>query len=187
MTWSLCVEVLIFGLILCADSFSAAVAMGCRPFTKSDAIKFALLSGGAETLATLVGYWAGSHVNNLMASIDHWIAFGLLAAVAIHMAIEGITELRSKDICADQPDFHSFTKVLIVSVATSLDALGVGVSLGISQKPIAPFLVSIGAWAFLATIAGLYLARKLSTKFGPIFTIIGAIVLGIISIQMLSI
>lgn len=183
------IEVLIMGLILCADSFSAAIAMGSRPFTRKDAIKFGLSSGGAEAIATFVGYWAGANVISLIASIDHWVAFGLLAAVAIHMAIEGIQELRGHGDgeAETKEEFHSFAKVLLVSFATSLDAFGVGVSLGIAHKPITPFVISIGIWAFAATIVGLYLSRKLSDKFGPIFTLIAAGVLGYMSIQMLSI
>ncbi len=180
-------EVLILGLVLSADSFSAALAMGSRPFTTKDALRFAFSSGGAELIATLIGFLAGSHVISLISSIDHWIAFGLLAAVAIHMAMEGIQGLRNPEPKDEQVDFHSFTKVLIVSFATSLDAFGVGVTLGIANKPIVPFLVSIGLWAFTTTLIGLYLARKLSDKMGPIFTLIGAAVLGYMSIQMLSI
>lgn len=182
------VEVFALGLVLSADSFSAAVAMGARPFKRSDAIKFALCSGGAELLATAAGYWAGHNVISLISSVDHWIAFGLLALVAIHMAMEGIEALRNRHKETEEmPDFHSFGKVLLVSFATSLDAFGVGVGLGVADKPVGPFLVSIGFWAFAATIVGLYLARKLSDKFGPIFTLIGAAVLGYMSIQMLSI
>ncbi|MDG0815920.1 manganese efflux pump MntP [Bdellovibrio svalbardensis] len=180
-------EVLVLGLVLSADSFSAALAMGSRPFTKNDALKFALSSGGAELIATLVGFLAGSHIISMISSIDHWIAFGLLAAVAIHMAMEGIEGLRHPHKEAEEVDFHSFTKVLIVSFATSLDAFGVGVTLGVANKPIIPFLASIGLWAFVATLVGLYLAKRLSDKMGPIFTLVAAAILGFLSIQMLKI
>ena len=73
-----------------------------------------------------------------------------------------------------------------MSFATSLDALGVGIGIGAAQKQILPYIFSIGIWAFLATLAGLYLAKKLSTKFGSIITLIGAIILGVIAFQMLK-
>lgn len=185
---SLVFEVIFLGAVLSADSFSAALAMGSRPFTKSDALKFAFSSGGAEALATLAGFWAGANIINYISSVDHWVAFGLLAAVALHMAYEGISALRGKHgENEENMDFHSFTKVLIVSFATSLDAFGVGVGLGIANKPITPFIFSIGAWAFITTLVGLYIAKTLSGKIGPIFTLIGAVVLGILSIQMLQI
>lgn len=134
---SLPLEVIFLGAVLSADSFSAALAMGSRPFQKMDALKFAISSGGAEALATLFGFWAGANIISYISSLDHWIAFGLLAAVAIHMAYEGIIGLRGPVVQEeDSVDFHSFTKVLLVSFATSLDAFGVGVGLGIANKSI---------------------------------------------------
>ena len=180
-------EIIIVGLILSADSFSAAVAMGLRPFNKKDAIKFAFCSGGAEALVTLVGAMAGLHLVSKIESFDNWIAFGLLMAVAINMAYEGIYDLTSKEDKVERLDFHSFTKVLIVSFATSLDALGVGIGFGIAHKPIIPYIISIGICAFISTIAGLYLARKLSKKFGPFVNLIGSVILGFMAFQMLKI
>lgn len=180
-------EVSVVGLILSADSFSAAVAMGHRPFSKKDAFRFALSSGSAEALVTLIGALAGSQVISRFEAVDHWIAFGLLAAVAVHMAYEGIKDLFSKEVKEEKLNFHSFSKVLIVSFATSLDAFGVGIGLGISDKPLAPFIISIGFWAFSTTIIGLHIAKRLSSKFGPIMNVVGAIVLGVIAFQMLKI
>ncbi len=121
-------------------------------------------------------------------AIDHWIAFGLLAGVALHMGYEGLRDLiKNEKIQPEKLCFHSFTKVLIVSFATSLDAFGVGIGLGVAEKPIVGYIISIGIWAFVVTIGGLYLAKKLSTKFGPIVTIIGAIILEIMAFQMLKI
>lgn len=188
MSFVLSYEILIVGLILSADSFSAAMAMGHRPFTKKDALKFAFSSGGAEALVALLGSVAGSYIIKKFSAIDHWIAFALLAGVALHMLYEGVSELRNKK-AHEEPkvDFHSFTKIIIVSLATSLDAFGVGIGLGVANKPILPFIISIGLWAFVSTLIGLNLARKLSEKFGPIMTIVGSIVLGVLAVQMLSI
>jgi len=180
-------EIIFIGFVLSLDSFSAAVAMGMRPFSGRDAIKFAIASGGAEALVTLVGAFGGLHFLSKIKSFDHLVAFTLLMAVALHMAYEGYRDLRSKEIKIEKLEFHNFSKILIVSFATSLDALGVGIGLGAAQKPILPYIFSIGIWAFLATLAGLYLAKKLSTKFGSIITLIGAIILGVIAFQMLKI
>ncbi len=180
-------EVLIVGLVLSADSFSAAIAMGHRPFSEKDAFKFAISSGGAEALVATVGAIAGKKIISQFAAIDHWIAFTLLLLVAVHMAYEGIRDLLSKEVKDEVLNFHSLTKILIVSFATSLDAFGVGIGLGIQSKPIYPFIISIGLWAFVTTLIGLHLARKLSEKFGPIMNIVGALVLIIMSIKMLEI
>lgn len=185
-------EIVTVGLILSADSFSAAVAMGLKPYTKKDAIKFALSSGGAEAVVALFGALAGTYIISRFAAIDHWIAFILLAAVAVHMAYEGVIHLLNKDKVDESTEvkkeqFHSYGKILLVSLATSLDAFGVGIGLGVANKPIVPFIISIGVWAFVSTIAGMYLARKLSDKFGPIMNLVAAVVLGYMAVQMLSI
>lgn len=180
-------EVIVVGLVLSADSFSAAVAMGHRPFSKKDAYRFALSSGGAEALVSLIGAMAGAQVIKRFEAIDHWIAFGLLAAIALHMAYEGVIDFFKNEVQEEKLEFHSFTKVLVVSFATSLDAFGVGIGLGISNKPLFPYIISIGFWAFTTTIIGLYLAKKLSKRFGPIMNLFGAFVLGLIAFQMLKI
>lgn len=180
-------SIFILGIILSADSFSAALAMGFRPFKRSDAIKFALASGLAEALVTALGFYAGSTFIQKIAAYDHWVAFGLLGAVSLNMAYEGIQGLRNKEVAIEELEFHSFGKIIIVSLATSLDALGVGIGLGVAGKTISPYLISIAFWAFTGTIAGLYLARKLSTKFGPIITLVGSVILGFMAVEMLKI
>lgn len=183
----LILEVIIIGMVLSADSFSAAIAMGMRPFSRNDALKFAVSSGGAEAVVALLGALAGTHIVSKFGEIDHWIAFILLGGVSLHMGYEGILNFISKEIKTEQLEFHSFKKILIVSLATSLDAFGFGISLGVSKKPMIPFIMSIGVWAFISTIFGLFLAKKLSLKFGPSVNILGAIVLGIMAFQMLKI
>lgn len=180
-------DVFLVGMILSIDSFSAALAMGNRPFDQKDAFRFAFSSGSAEALVTFIGAMAGNQIIRRFEAVDHWIAFALLSAVAIHMAYEGIRDLADGAIPEEKLDFHSFTRVLIVSFATSLDAFGVGIGLGVSNKPLTPFIISIGLWAFTATILGLNLAKKLSERFGPIMNLFGAGVLEVIAFKMLRI
>lgn len=180
------VEILIVGLILSADSFSAALAMGSRPHKFSDTLKFAFSSGGAEAFVSFLGAMAGSKVIAEFDCIDHWISFFLLSSVAIHMAYEGIADFQNQNKAEDKPKkFHSFVKVLIVSFATSLDAFAVGVSLGVANRPLVPFITSIGLWAFFSTIIGMSIAKIVSHKMGPIFNFIGSFVLFLLAFKFL--
>ena len=183
-------ELLLLGMALSADSFCAAFAMGHKPFTRFDALRFAFASGGAEALFALAGALAGGFIVQSFASVDHWIAFGLLTAVALHMMREGLRSLKAPH-GNESPDskevFHGPLRILIVSFATSLDAFGVGVGYGLTDRPLLPFLASIGMWAFGATLAGLQLSRKLSSRFGPMMEIAGAGILQAIAFQMLKI
>lgn len=180
------IEVLIVGLVLSADSFSAALAMGSRPHKLSDTLRFAFLSGGAEALVSFLGALAGAKIIAEFDSIDHWISFFLLAAVAIHLAYEGIDALKNKNIEKAEPkEFHSFFKILIVSLATSLDAFAVGVSLGVAGKPLVPYIISIGLWALFSTIIGMNIAKIASKKVGPFFNLIGSLVLFTLAFKFL--
>lgn len=179
-------EPIILGLVLSADSFSAAVAMGLKPHKLSDAFKFASLSGGAELIATLIGAVMGEKIISQFGGIDHWIAFLLLSAVAMHMLYEGFIEWKNRHRKLQIVKFHSLIKLLIVSFATSLDALAVGVSLGVSNKPLWPYLISIGAWAFTSTIVGMGIANKIPKRFSVVFNLIGASVLFILAIEMVK-
>lgn len=177
-------EVLIVGLILSTDSFSAALALGSTPHKFKDTLKFAFSSGGAETLIAFLGAIMGNKIVTQFDSIDHWISFALLSFIAAHMAYEGICDLKFQHKIRPKK-FHSFFKILIVSFATSLDAFAFGVSLGLSEKPLFPFLISIGFFAFMATILGMEIAKKASYKLGPTFSLIGSTILLALAFKLL--
>lgn len=178
-------EPIILGLVLCADSFSAAVAMGFRAHKFKDSLKFAFSSGGAETIVTFAGAFAGEKVISQFGFIDHWIAFLLLFSVSAHMFYEGVLELKNKGSHITEVKFHGLVKILIVSFATSIDALAVGVSLGVSGKPLLPYLISIGGFAFMSTIVGMAIARKVPKHLSAIFNMLGALILFILACDML--
>ncbi|AHE66893.1 putative membrane protein [Legionella oakridgensis ATCC 33761 = DSM 21215] len=190
MTWGVTkflmmqlMEVILIGLVLSADSFSAALAMGFRPHKNRDALIFACLSGGTEALITLIGAMTGEKIVSRFSPVDQWIAFLLLAAVAIHMVYEGLSGLKPSHFQLDVK-FHGFIRLLMVSLATSIDALAVGVGLGVADKPIIPFIISIGGWAFASTILGMAIAKRVSKRLGPLFNLIGALILFILAIRM---
>lgn len=188
-TSSFILEVFVLGLVLSADSFSAAVAMGSRKFTTRSMLKFAIASGASELLAVIAGYFAGAKIISLISAYDHWIAFTLLGAISLHLLYEGIQGLRGIGGDSDEEKEleHGFLKIMLVAVATSMDAFGVGIGLGLAQKPLVPFAISIGTWAFVATVIGVDIGGRASKKLGPVFTLIAGVVLGILAYQMLSI
>ena len=169
-------EVLLVGLVLCADSFSAALAMGARTHKFSDSLKFAFTSGGAEALVSFCGAIAGAKIISEFDSIDHWVSFLLLVTVALHMSYENFNDFK-KNQTNKSRKFHGLTKIIIVSFATSLDAFAVGMSLGVSEKNLAPYIASIGLWTFFSTIIGMSMAKIASQKIGSLFSLLGSIVL----------
>jgi putative Mn2+ efflux pump MntP len=181
-------ELLVFTIVLSIDSFTAALALGFRRFSARRALLFAFSSGFSEGAATAIGFAVGSFAQNFIADYDHWVAFSLLTAVGAHMCYAAYGEMRNPDnVEAEEPKTHSVLRIMFVSSVTSIDALGVGVSLGLVEKPILLYSLLIGSGAFVATYLGLFLARKISGKLGGKIEFAGGIVLILLGIKMLSI
>ena len=181
------IELLLFTTILSIDSFSAAVALGFRHFSRKRALFFAFSSGLAEGLATAIGFFLGRIAQNLITAYDHWIAFALLFIVGSHMCYEAYLEMSNQKVAEEEIKVHGALKILLVSSITSIDSLGVGVSLGLVNKPILIYSLAIGIGAFTSTYLGLFLAKRISHRFGGQVEFIGGIVLILIGIKMLSI
>lgn len=181
-------ELIIFTIVLSIDSFTAALALGFRHFSRKRAFLFACSSGFSEGAATAIGFLVGSFAQHLIAQYDHWVAFSLLTAVGVHMCWAAYREMNSPaEEETEEPRKHSLMKIIFVSSVTSIDALGVGVSLGLVEKPIVLYSLLIGVGAFIATYLGLFLARRISGKLGGKIEFAGGVVLVLLGIKMLSI
>jgi putative Mn2+ efflux pump MntP len=180
-------EILLFAVVLSVDSFSAAFAMGFRRFSAARAFSFALSSAVAEGAATALGFLLGRIAKDLITSYDHWVAFVLLVAVGAHMCWEAYHHNPDATTEADDPRTHSVLKILLVSTITSIDSLGVGITLGLASKPILHYAIAIALAAFAATYLGLGLAKRMPVVFGSRLEIIGGAVLIVLGFQMLSI
>lgn len=181
------IELLLFTVALSVDSFSAALALGFRHFSRRRALFFALSSGLSEGLATAMGFLLGRVARDLIVDYDHWIAFFLLVAVGAHMLLEAYRDTRDGSAGEEEIRVHGPWKILFVSAITSIDSLGVGVSLGLVNKPIALYSLVIGAGAFIATYLGLYLARRVSTRMGGVAELAAGVVLILLGVKMLTI
>ena len=179
-------EIIVFALVLSADSFSAAIALGLRKHNWRDSLKFALTSGGIEALVAFIGAIGGAGVLARFDFIDHWISFFILLAVAVHMMMEAIAELKSEEDSEEPKLFHSYIKILLVSFATSLDAFAIGITLGISGKNVLPYVFAIGLCAFLSTVVGMAIAQKAFAKLGAWLSFVGSFVLILLAIKFLS-
>jgi len=183
MAW----EIILFAIVLSIDSFSAAFAMGFRHFSARRAFSFAFSSALAEGGATAIGFLLGRIAKDLIINYDHWVAFVLLVAVGSHMCWEAYHHDASTTPEAEDPGTHSFLKILFISTVTSIDSLGVGVTLGLSGKPIVDYAIAIALAAFASTYLGLGLAKKMPAAFGRRLEIVGGGVLIALGFKMLSI
>ena len=180
-------EIALFAIVLSIDSFSAAFAMGFRRFSAQRAFSFAFSSAFAEGAATALGFLLGRVAKDLIVDYDHWVAFVLLVGVGAHMCWEAYHHDPDETTEAEDPRTHSLLKILFISTVTSIDSLGVGVTLGLAGKPILNYAVAIALAAFASTYLGLALAKRMPAAFGSRLEIVGGGVLIALGFKMLSI
>ena len=130
----------------------------------------------------LVGWLAGHHILALAKTWGPWIAFGLLMFIGIRMAREGFKPPEEETECQDHT--RGFSLVML-SVATSIDALGVGFSLGVLNQNLFMVAVWIGITAAAMTWLAMKIGNRLSQRFAKRMEIIGGLILVAIAFKLL--
>ena len=168
---------------LAADAFAVAISMGLSAQKASfrDAVRVGLFFGGFQALMPLLGYLAGSTVSAVIARYDHWIAFGLLAFIGGRMLWESA---RGKEE-GGQPSLGALRKLLVLSIATSIDALAVGVSLAVLRENIWVNAAWIGCVTFALSTLGVLAGRRLGRRMQRCATVAGGLVLIFIGAKIL--
>lgn len=174
-------ELLLIGLALSMDAFAAAVCKGMALGVRSP--RHALITGGFfgffQALMPLTGYLLGKSFAQYIQVVDHWIAFGLLAGIGIHMLLD------AKDSCDIKAPSFDLREMLLLSVATSIDALAVGVSFAFLNVAILPAVGTIGLITFSLSGIGVLLGNLLGERFQKKAQILGAVILIGIGIKIL--
>ncbi len=189
------VELTLVALGLSMDAFAVSVsAAACTKILhKRHMIRAAAAFGFFQFLMPVVGWLAGSTLAGTIASVDHWIAFGILAFVGGKMAVEAIREFRedpSGDACptgeeAAKRDLSSKRVTLALAVATSVDALAVGVSFSVIGKPAVSPAIVIGTVTLAVCLVGFAIGRRAGLTLGRYAEIAGGIMLVAIGAKIL--
>lgn len=158
------------------DAFAVAVADGSRAhrLRATRALKLAALFGLFQGLMPFIGWLIGLGVKDMVSSVDHWIAFGLLGAIGGKMIY---ADLRPKgEPAAEVKDSSGALTLLVLAVATSIDALAVGFSLTFLSSILYPVLI-IGATTFALSLAGVHLGHRFKRFGGGKVQVFGGLVL----------
>jgi putative Mn2+ efflux pump MntP len=156
---------------------TAGTAVGLRP-TFRLFFHFGLFQGGM----TLLGWLAGKTVVTYIASVDHWVAFGLLVFVGVRMILGG---LRKEGETPAIPDPSRGLTLVMLSVATSIDALAVGLSLALLDVNVVWAALLIGGVSAVLSLIGLLLGNQLGLRFGKSMEVLGGIILIGIGLRVL--
>jgi putative Mn2+ efflux pump MntP len=171
-------------LALAMDAFAVAIVAGLTlsPMTKRHVFRLSFHFGLFQALMPLIGWAAGTAVYKYIADFDHWVAFGLLSFVGGRMILGS---LRGDEEARSGRDPTSGWDLVILSVATSIDALAIGLSLAmIGSRILFPALV-IGVVAGVITVLGMVLGRKIGALWGRRVEAAGGVVLIAIGIRIL--
>lgn len=166
------------------DALSVAVGIGAaaRTLTPGAVLRLAGSFGLFQFAMPLAGWLAGRAVADHISRYDHWVAFLLLALVGGKMIWESFRHEKER---AHAGDPTRGMTLLVLSVATSIDALAVGLSLAFLKAPIVHASIVIGIVCFLMTAAGMVFGRKLGELFGKKAELVGGLVLLGIGIKIL--
>ncbi len=171
-------EVMLIAVGLAMDSFAVSITSGTTMKDPhiNNALKIAMFFGLFQAGMPIIGWLAGLSVIELISGIDHWIAFGLLGLIGCRMIYESIkTETKKTEI-----NYLSVHVLLMLSVATSIDALAVGLSFAFLRISIATPIVVIGIVTFLLSFLGVFAGNRFEKFFGKrIKTVGGLILIGI--------
>lgn len=153
---ALVIELFLLGVGLSMDAFAVSVCkgLGMKKLNKKQALIIGLYFGGFQALMPFVGWLLGSQFQKYITSIDHWIAFILLGFIGGKMMIEAVREWNEEEVVdvMDAPIDHK--NMLVLAVATSIDALTVGITFAFLGTPIVEAITIIGITTMVISIAG---------------------------------
>ena len=172
-------------LALAMDCFAVTlgVACGARGLTMKQAVRMAAFFGGFQFVMNVAGWFAGDKLLALIKSFDHWVAFGLLAVIGGRMIYESFG--LSEEERASRPDQTQGIRLVILALATSLDSLAVGLSLGVVQTGILFPAAVIGATSFALTVIGAKVGPVIGRLVGRRAEFVGGLILIGIGVKIL--
>ncbi len=186
------VEIFLVGVGLSMDAFAVAVCkgLGMRRINWRHAFVIALFFGGFQGLMPLIGWALGTQFAALITPIDHWIAFILLAFIGGKMLKDAFGEEGGCDedcgcACEDAEPKLDLKELVILAVATSIDALAVGITLAFLNVNIWLAVALIGVTTFVLSFIGVAIGNQFGSRFEKPATIVGGVVLILIGLKIL--
>ena len=168
------IELILIAIGLSFDTFAVSISTGLtnNKIRFIQGVKVALVLAFFQTLMPLIGWLGGVQVGRLMSDFDHWIAFGLLFLLGVKMIADTFEKEEERKI---NPMMLSV--LIYLGLATSVDALVVGVSLALISTDIYLALAVIGFTTFMAAMIGMLLGKNATGKLGKNIEVLGGLIL----------
>lgn len=166
---------LALGLAMDATAAAAVRGAGLRRITARHVVLVALFFGGFQALMPLIGWTVGAQLGPWVEAWDHWIAFLLLGAIGGKMVWDARKDDDDDDAPAD--DTMALRTLALLAVATSIDALAVGVTLPLLDAPLLTSIATIGVTTALTSVVGLFVGHRFGAHLGNKLDVAGGLVL----------
>lgn len=178
-------EILLIGLSVSADAFAVAMCKGVemKKFRLKYALLIALFFGGFQMLMPLIGWAVASVFEKYITAFDHWIAFGLLAILGGKMIFDSFKKEPESE--EEQVLKLGLKTLLLMALATSIDALAVGVTFAFLQVNIWIAISLIGATTFFCSVVGVLIGTKIGDKFKNKAEFVGGLILVLLGLKIL--
>ena len=176
------ISIILIGVGLAMDAFAVAVCKGLsmKKLEWKKAIIIAVYFGIFQAGMPVIGYFLGTAFESFVTQVDHWIAFILLSIIGINM----IKEAFGCD-CENTNDKVDFKTMIVLAIATSIDALAIGITFAFLKTDITLAAIVIGVITFILSLIGVKIGNKFGNKYQKNAEIFGGIVLILIGIKIL--
>lgn len=178
------VELFLIAVGLSMDAFAVSVCKGLamEQCTIKKAGLVGIYFGGFQALMPAIGYLLGVGFQGLITSIDHWIAFVLLSVIGANMLKEA---MGSEEECEAQDEALDFRTMLGLAVATSIDALAVGVTFAFLRVEIVPAVSFIGITTFVISVVGVRIGHVFGARYKKRAEVAGGVILILLGVKIL--
>jgi putative Mn2+ efflux pump MntP len=175
---------LALGVAMDATAVAAARGLAAPVVRVRHAVGVGLAFGGAQALMPLGGWLVGDRLGRLVSAWDHWIAFGLLTAIGAKMLWEARAAATS-EAGSEAGDPFGLRLILVLAIATSIDAFAVGVTLPIIGAPLALSIVTMGVTTALLSGAAVLLGRRFGARLGRRLDVAGGLIIIALGVKIL--
>lgn len=178
------ISTLLIAVSLAMDAFSVSLTKGFtfKDIRINEVLWYGIFFGGFQILMPVLGWFLGIQLESFISTFAPWVAFILLFLIGLNMIRESLSD--NEDFVDDDNGF-SFIELTFLAIATSIDAFAVGITYAVLEVNILIPVIIIGIVAFLFTVFGIYLGKKIGDYFGDKFEILGGVVLIILGFKIL--
>ena len=180
-------ELILIAIGLAMDAFAVSICKGLnmRKMNYRQAGIIALFFGSFQAIMPLIGWFLGKQFESYITSIDHWIAFLLLAFIVVNMIREALGDDEEDDETDGDKDHLDIRELFMLAVATSIDALAVGITFAFLKVNILPAVTIIGIITFVISFAGVGIGHQFGRKYEKKAELAGGIILICIGLKIL--